>query len=115
MSNIFTKYNKELAGVKIIDSKHAYVYNRKTKKYDLLNPSFNFVGKIDTAFPSFILKMNKVNSKTGYVDDVSALPKRLKGELVDHFFDKKGKRNRKTKAYLIRTDKHGTHGAGIVK
>ena len=115
MSNVFSKYNKELAGVKIVDSKQAYIYNPKTKKYDLPNPSLDFVGKIDTAFSSFILKMNKPNSKTGYVDEVAALPKRLKNELVNHFYDKNGKRNKKTKAYLARTDKKGTRGAGVVK
>lgn len=31
MSNIFSKYQKELASVKVIDSAQAYVYNPKTK------------------------------------------------------------------------------------
>jgi len=115
MSNIFSKYQKELAGVKVIDSSKAFVYNPKTKKKDKLNPRYDFVGKIDTNMPNFILKANKSNCKTGYIEEVSSLPKRLKVDIVNHFYDKNGKRNKRTKAYLIRTDRRGTSGSGVVK
>lgn len=115
MSNIFSKYDKALSGVKVIDSKKAYVYNPKTKKYDLPNPIYEFVGKVDLNMPNFVLKMNKTDCKTDYVEDVSSLPKRLKSDLVKHFYDDKGKRNAKTKAYLIRTDKRSAKGAGVIK
>lgn len=115
MSNIFSKYEKELAGVKVIDSSQAYIYNPKTKKKDLLNPTFDFVGKIDMNMPNFILKANKPNCKTGYIEEVSCLPKRLKIDIVNHFYDKKGMKNRKTKAYLVRTDRHRAKGSGVIK
>ena len=115
MSNIFSKYEKALSGVKVIDSDKAYVYNPKTKKKNLPNPKYEFVGKIDLAMPNFILKMNKPQCKAGYVEEVSCLPKRLKTDIVDHFYDKNGNRNKRTKAYLIRTDKRGTKGSGIIK
>ena len=114
-NDIFSKYDKALSGVKVIDSKKAYVYNPKTKKYDLPNPRYEFVGKVDLNMPNFVLKMNKTDCKTDYVEDVSSLPKRLKSDLVKHFYDNKGKRNAKTKAYLIRTDKRSAKGAGVIK
>lgn len=115
MSNIFNKYQKELAGVEVIDSSNAYVFNSKTGKKDLPNPKYDFVGKIDINMPNFVLKMNKQNCKTDFVEDVSSLPKRLKKEIVNHFYDKKGKRNLKSKAYLIRTDKTKPKGSGVVR
>lgn len=39
--------------------------------------------------------------------------KRLKCDLVNHFYDKKGARNKKTKAYLVRTDSGKLGGSGI--
>lgn len=114
MSNIFSMYEKALSGVKVIKSEDAFVYNPKTKKYNLPNPEYEFVGKIDMDMPNFILKMNKQNCKTAYVEDVSCLPKRLKQDLVDHFYDKNGDRNGKTKAYLIRTDGVVAKGSGRV-
>ena len=115
MSNIFSKYEKQLSGVKVIDSSKAYVYNPKTNKNDLPNPKYDFVGKIDIGYPTVILKMNKNGCKTAYVDDSSVLPKRVKSDLVKHFYNTNGLRNNKTKAYLVRTDSVRTKGAGIIK
>lgn len=115
MSNIFSKYQKELSGVRVIDSRTAFVYNPKTKKKDIPNPRYEFVGKIDIVYPHVILKMNKTGCKTGYVEDSHILPKRVKQDLVNHFFDKHGNKNSKTKAYLIRTDRHRAKGSGVVK
>ena len=57
------------------------------------------------AFPNVIIKANKKNKRTAFIDDVNELPKRAKMELVSYFYDKNGKRNRKTVAYLVRTDR----------
>ncbi len=115
MSNIFSKYQKELAGVKVITSKNAFVYNPKTKKRDLPNPNYDFVGKIDIKYPHVILKMNKTRCKTSYIEDAHVLPKRVKQDLVKHFFDKHGNKNTITKAYLVRTDRRGARGSGVVR
>lgn len=112
MSSVFSKYEKELAGVKLIDSNAAYVFNPKTKCKDLPNPQYEFVGIVDSKMPNFILKMHKAKCKTGYIEDVASLPKRLKADIVNHFYDAHGNRNKKTKAYLVRTDKHTVKGAG---
>ena len=115
MSNIFSKYQKELAGVKVITSKNAFVYNPKTKKRNLPNPNYSFVGKIDIKYPHVILKMNNPHCKTAYVEDVNILPKRLKQDLVKHFYDKNGEKNTIKKAYLVRTDRHRAKGSGVVR
>lgn len=103
MSNIFSRYEKALSGVKVIDSSDAYIYNKKAKK-DIPNPKYDFVGKIDVSMPNFILKMNKASCKTAFVEEVSCLPKRVKSDLVNHFYDKNGNRNKRKMAYLVRTD-----------
>lgn len=54
---------------------------------------------------NFILKANNTDKKTDFIDDVSSLPKRTKSEIVSHFYDKTGKRNKNSVAYLVRTDK----------
>lgn len=115
MSNIFSKYQKELAGVRVINSRQAYVYNPKTKKFDMLNPNYDFVGKIDTDMPNVILKANRPNCKTAYIEDSNVLSKRVKQDLVNHFYNKKGMRNNRTKAYLVRTDRHRAKGSGVVR
>lgn len=93
-----------MSGVKVIDSNDAYIYNNKTKRKDIPNPKYDFVGKVDANMPNFILKMNKTSCKTGFIEEVSCLPKRVKSDLVNHFYDKNGNRNRRQKAYLVRTD-----------
>lgn len=102
MSSIFSKNNKELAGVKIVSAND--VWSVKNKKVRLRN-DISIVGKVDASFPNFIMKATNKNCKTGYVDDVFALPKRAKNDLINHFYDNKGIRTRHRGAYIVRTDK----------
>jgi len=104
MSNAYSKNKKELAGVKVVSSSEVWLYNKKTGEKDKLNPDLDFVGKVDMSMPSVILKANRRDKKTAYVEDVCALPKRTKNEIINHFFDSNGKRNKKKVGYLIRTD-----------
>ena len=113
MSNVFSKYRKELAGVKVVSSKEAWLYTKKGKPY--LNPEYNIIGKVDSAFPNFVLKANKKGFKTGYIEDTSALTKTTKERLVEHFYDKKGKRTANKVAYLVREDNKKAGGSGVVK
>ena len=105
MSSVYIKQNKELSGVKVISTSKAFIYDKKTGKKDKLSPDYEFVGKVDMSIPNLIIKANKKDKKTAFIDDVNELPKRAKEELVNYFFDKNGKRNKKQKAYLVRTDK----------
>lgn len=102
MSSTFSKNKKELAGVKVVSSKD--VWEKKNNKYRI-KQDVNVVGKVELPLSNFVLKANNENRKTGYIEDVSSLPKRTKNEIVNHFYDNTGKRNKNTVAYLIRTDK----------
>ncbi len=105
MSNVYSKYRKELAGVKVVTSHEAYVFNNRTKRRNLPNPNFDIVGKVDMTMPNMILKANREDHRTDFIDDVSSLTKITKKSLVSHFYNEKGKRNTRTTAYLVRTDK----------
>jgi hypothetical protein len=105
MSNVFTKNKKELAGVKVVSASEAWLKNENNSGSEYyLNPDFDFVGKVDLDISNFVLRANRDGKPTGFVEDVSNLPKRTKQELVGHFYSEKGYRNNRTVAYLIRTD-----------
>ena len=103
MSNIFAKYTKELSGVRVISSDKAFMPTKNGRVYP--NPDYDIIGKVDVAMPNVILKANRDGHKTAYIEDTSALTKKTKGELVNFFYNKNGKRNNRTKAYLVRTDR----------
>ena len=64
-----------------------------------LNPKYNFVGKIDTKLPNIIITANEKNKPKykGITYDLNSTAKR---QIVSHFYDEKGKRNKKTVAYF---------------
>lgn len=102
MSSRFSNVKKELSGVKVVSASD--VWENRNGKYRL-RTDVKILGKVETSMPNMILRANNKERKTGFVDDVSELPKRTKRDLVNHFFDETGKRNRNTVAYLICTDK----------
>lgn len=102
MSSVYSKNKKELAGVRVVPASSVWVKGRNGK-YKLRN-DIDIVGKVEIPMPNFILKANNNNRQTGYIEDVSALPSRAKQDLVSHFYDKNGKRNKNSVAYLVRTD-----------
>lgn len=103
MSSTYSKNKKELAGAKVISSKE--VFTKRNGRY-VVRPDIDIIGKVDTSMSNFILKVNKRGGKPNFVDDVSELPKRTKSELVGHFYDEKGNRNKNKVAYLVRTDRN---------
>lgn len=95
MSNI--NYSLNNRGVRLIDSKNAFT---KCKNGNLrLNPKYNFVGKIDVSMPNMIISATD-NSKPKYRGNTYDLNRTAKTQIVDHFFDDKGKRTRKRVAYF---------------
>ena len=101
MSSTYTKNRKELSGVKVVSSKEV---QQKQRGRFRLRSDVDIVGKVELPLSNFVLKANNENRRTGYIEDVSELPKRTKNEIVSHFYDKTGKRTKNTVAYLIRTD-----------
>ena len=90
-------YNLNNKGVRLIDSKDAWVMTKNGKPK--LNPKYKFVGKIDICLPNYILSVVE-NKKPVYRGDINELNRVAKSEIVKHFLNDKGKRNRKRVAYF---------------
>ncbi len=90
-------YNLNNKGVRLISAEKAYIRG-KNGRYKL-NPQYHFVGKIDLKMPSFVVSTVQGKRPT-YKGDVGELNKPAKRQIVNHFYDDNGKRNRKTVAYF---------------
>ena len=90
-------YSLNHKGVRLISSDEAWVKSKKgTMK---LNPKYNFLGKIVMSMPNIILTPSD-KKKPKYKGNTYDLNRTAKGQIIDHFYDDKGKRNRKTVAYF---------------
>ncbi len=90
-------YSLKHKGVRVISSEDAWVKGKNGKIR--LNTKFHFVGKIETTMPNMIITANDKN-KPKYKDNTYDLNSTAKRQIVDHFYDDKGKRNKKTVAYF---------------
>lgn len=95
MSNV--NYSLKNKGVRSIDAQDAWVKGKNGKQR--LNPDFHFVGKMSTTMPNMIVSASDKKKPTykGNTCDLNATAKR---QIVSHFYDDKGKRNKKTVAYF---------------
>lgn len=91
-------YSLNNKGVRLIDSQEAWVIGKNGKRR--LNPDYKFVGKIEMSMPNMIISAND-KSKPKYRGDICDLNKVAKSEIVNHFYDDNGKRNRKSVAYFV--------------
>lgn len=103
MSSLFSKNKKELAGVAVVSASDVWATNSNGNY--VFHNDVDVVGKVEISMPNMVLKANARDKKTAFVEDVSALPKRAKCELVNHFFDSSGNATHKRVAYLVRTDR----------
>ena len=74
-------YSLKHKGVRLIDARDAWIVGKNGRRH--LNPKYHFVGKIDTHMPN-----------------TYDLNRTAKAQIVDHFYNDKGKRNKKTVAYF---------------
>lgn len=95
MSNV--NYSIKHKGVRLISSDDAWIVGKNGSHR--FNPKYHFIGKIDTHMPNMIISATD-KRKPKFKGDISDLNRTAKGQIVDHFFDDRGKRNRKTVAYL---------------
>lgn len=95
MSNV--NYNLNNRGVRLVDAQEAWVKGTNGKLR--LNPNYQFVGKIDTRMSNMIVSASDKHKPT-YKCDVCNLNRTAKKQIVDHFFDDNGKRNKKVVAYF---------------
>jgi hypothetical protein len=90
-------YSLRNKGVRLIDSRDAWI---KGKNGNLrLNPKYQIVGKIDTRMPNMIVTASDKH-KPKYKGSTYDLNRTAKAQIVDHFYDDNGKRNKKTVAYF---------------
>lgn len=90
-------YSLKHKGVRLISSTEAWV---KTKKGGLkLNPKYTFVGKVEMSMPNMIVTASD-KTKPRFKGNTYDLNRTAKEQIVDHFYDDRGKRNRKTVAYF---------------
>ena len=90
-------YSLKHKGVKLIPSEKAWVKSKNGKQK--LNPKYHFVGKIDTKMPNLIISATD-NKKPVYKGSSHDLCTPAKKQIVDFFFNEKGKRNGRNKAYF---------------
>lgn len=95
MSNV--NYSLNHRGVRLISSEAAWVRSKNGKIY--LNPRYRFFGKIEMSMPNMLISASD-KKKPKYKGDVSALNSQAKKQIIEHFYDDDGKRNRKTVAYF---------------
>lgn len=95
MSNV--NYNLNNKGVRLIDSQDAWVVG-KNKKHKL-NPKYHFVGKINMTMTNMIVTASD-KSKPQYRGDVNELNRTAKSQIIEHFYNSDGTRNKKTVAYF---------------
>lgn len=95
MSNV--NYSLKHKGVRLIPSSIAWVKGKNGN--DRLNPNYTFLGKIDVHMPNLILTATD-KKKPKYKGSTYDLNRTAKSQIIEHFYDSKGKRNKKTVAYF---------------
>ena len=90
-------YSLKNKGVRLIDAQKAWIKGKNGNQR--LNPKYHFVGKIDMHVSNMIVSATD-KKKPKYKGDVSDLNRTAKGQIIDHFYDDNGKRNKKTVAYF---------------
>ena len=90
-------YSLKHKGVKLIPSEKAWVTGKNGKSK--LNPKYHFVGKIDTKLPNLIISASD-KGKPKYKGNTHDLCAPAKKQIIEHFFNDKGQRNSRRKAYF---------------
>lgn len=90
-------YNLNNKGVRLIASENAWVKGKNGKVR--LNPKYTFVGKIDAKMPNIIITARD-NCKPTYKGNTYDLNITAKKQIVEHFYNDRGKRNNRSVAYF---------------
>ena len=90
-------YSLNHKGVRLVSADKAWVKGKSGKMK--LNPKYKFLGKIEVSMPNVILTPSD-SKKPKFKGNTYDLNRIAKGQIVDHFYDEKGKRNKKTVAYF---------------
>lgn len=90
-------YSLKHKGVRLIDAQQAWVKGKNGSQR--LNPKYHFVGKIQITMPNMIVTARD-KDKPQFKGNTYDLNRTAKKQIVEHFYDDKGKRNKKTVAYF---------------
>lgn len=90
-------YSLKHKGVRLVDSRDAWIIGKNGNRR--LNPKYHFVGKVEMTMPNMIVTASD-KSKPKYKGNTYDLNATAKRQIVDHFYDDRGKRNKKTVAYF---------------
>lgn len=90
-------YSISHKGVRLISAEEAWSVGKNGRTR--FNPKYKIIGKVDTHMPNMIVTATD-KKKPKFKGNVSDLNSTAKGQIIDHFYDEKGKRNRKTVAYF---------------
>lgn len=90
-------YSLKHKGVRLISAEEAWQKGKNGKMK--LNPKYYFVGKVSLTMPNMIVTASDKKKPTykGNTYDLNATAKR---QIVDHFYNENGKRNKKSVAYF---------------
>lgn len=92
-------YSLKHKGVRLIDSQDAWVRG-KNGKLRLNTKKYTFIGKVDIHMPNMLVSVSD-KTKPKYRGDVCNLNNVAKKQIIDHFYDSNGKRNKKVVAYFV--------------
>ncbi len=90
-------YSLKHKGVRLIDARDAWIIGKNGSLR--LNPKYHIIGKIDTRMPNMIVTASD-KRKPRYKGNTYDLNRTAKAQIVDHFYNDNGKRNKKTVAYF---------------
>ena len=90
-------YSLKHRGVRLIDASDAWINGKNG--FRRLNPKYHFVGKIDIRLPNIIVTASD-KQKPKYKGNTYDLNATAKRQIVAHFYNDNGKRNKKTVAYF---------------
>ena len=90
-------YSLKHKGLRLIDSRDAWIIGKNGQKR--LNPKYHIVGKVEMTMPNMIVTASD-KKKPKFEGNTYDLNKTAKGQIIDHFYEDKGKRNKKTVAYF---------------
>ena len=83
--------------VRLIGASEAWIIGKNGGKR--LNPKYRFVGKIEMTMPNMIVTASD-KGKPKYRGNTYDLNRTAKAQIVAHFYNDNGKRNKKTVAYF---------------
>lgn len=90
-------YSLKHKGVRLIDARDAWIIGKNGSRR--LNLKYHIIGKIDTRMPNMIVTASD-KRKPRYKGNTYDLNRTAKAQIVDHFYNDNGKRNKKTVAYF---------------